>query len=328
MLSSRADRNSVGCMRLAATAALLTAAWLLFAPTARAGDAVVEAGAIEPTTLAGGEAWVVWASHRPDGLLGLRGLRTGRAPQGLHVPPFSQIRAVDVGRGRDGGPTAVYDACRAFCHLYTLDLERGIERRRAMPTAPRGCRTERPVIDGHIFLVRSGQRPDRVPRRCRAGIHELRGGRLIRRQPGSHINRYDISGGRLAFERVTPGQIVQVLARRLARRHTRLVARSEAFLFDSADIHTPVLQRGRLWLGVYSSSAPVERASVRRITLSHQIGCEEDQHRFAGVSTSPDQPVPSAWAFAEGAIFYTINSATGIELRQRTDPPPRFMACP
>jgi hypothetical protein len=315
-------------MPLAPTAALLTAAWLLFAPAARAEDAVIETGAIEPTTLAGGEGWVVWASHRPDGLLRLRGLRTGRAPQGLHVPRFSQIRAVDVGRGRDGRPTAVYDACRAFCHLYTLDLARGVERRRPLPAAPRGCRTERPVIDGLIFLLRSGQRSDRVPRRCRAGIHELRGDRLIRRQPGAHINRYDISGGRLAFERVTPGQIVQVLARRLAGRRIRLVARSEAFLYDGADIHTPVWQRGRLWLGVYSSYAPDEGASVRRITLRHQIVCEQDQHRLAGVSTSPDQPVPSAWAFAASAIFYTINSATGVELRQRTDPPPRFIACP
>jgi hypothetical protein len=314
-------------MHLAVALAALAVAVLSSPATARADDALIETGALEASSLAGGEGWVIWAVRQPEGLLRLRGLRLGGTPVDLPAAPLSQLRAADIGRGAAGRPTAVYEACRGMCGVFSLDLARGVERRIALPRPPRGCRHERPVVDRRVYVVQTGLRSP-VPERCREGIYELRRpGRLTRRQPGRYVYAYDITGGRLAYQHQDRRGVTFVHADRAGRRPPALV--TELPVFDGGVTHDLAWSGRSLHVGVVTASGGSYRAwaYVWRVTIGARVICRKDARSFTGPFEGATPGVPTAWAFSRGHIYYTIDSENGVELRQRTDPPPRYVDC-
>jgi hypothetical protein len=301
-----------------------------WAAIAIADDALIEKSDIERASLAGGQGWLVWASHRADGLLTLRGSQGAAIPDDLHVAPFSRVNSVEVGRGPDGTPTAVYDACRSACHIYALDLVGGAEREIDLPRLPRGCRYARPVIDDRLYVVRTGVRYP-VKRRCREGIYELRaGGRLIRRWAARDLYAYAISNRRVAFQHVTRRDEIVVEVRQFGRRGAQVVHHGGGASDDAGIAYDLAWQGRSLWLGLQQSSGASGRAVafVLRVGVGRRVVCRAEERVFTGFTSGWEPPMPAAWAFSRGAIFYTLpRGLNDVELRRRTDPPLRFGRC-
>jgi hypothetical protein len=302
------------------------AALLLLPSSARGEDAVVAAGAIDAQMLAGGEGWLVWAHGPEDGPFHLRARGPDGATRDLPAAPISRLIAIDVGRGPDGRPTAVYRVCRGHCHVYTLALQTGAEQRLTLPRTPRACVDERVAIDRRLFIGRTSILAD--DRRCRAGIFERRGGRFVRRQAGRRVEAFDVQRGRLAYERVTSTSDTQLLVRRLPSGRARIVASTDLGDFDQDPDFHPAWEGMVLWVGVHVlRPEDPHRAWLERRIVGRRIRCEIDARDEFQFDFPNFRSEPRAWAFAGGAAYYTIDFGDRVEVRRRTDPPLRFKRC-
>lgn len=316
----RSARNRRRPFTLATTIVLATCG-AAHPPSATAADAVVDAGPVViddagSVMVASGRGWGVWAHRNVAGAIELVAAHRRTAPILLPGRPLRRLDDLDVGAGPAGTATLVYRGCRERCGYYRIELASGRETRVGVPAPPEGCRHGRPVIDRAVYVVLAG-------RRCRAGLYEVRGGRLRRRQAG-RLESYDIERGRLAMRRMGDDNIARITVRRLGRRRARLVYRDVGALYNAAASHQLVWDGGRLWIGLTSVAEDGASSQVLRIDMGRVPVCNYDPRAHLRRTVQRDLE----WMFFAGRVLYTEREGgSGAAIHERTDPPPRYRSC-
>lgn len=129
------------------------------------------------------------------------GYGPGASSLGFTAGEGALIDDLHIGTDRDLRPVGVFTYCDGrTCDLYTLRFDTREIRRLAL--SRKGCdeRAGR-MLRGVLYFEQFSRSPQRAVNRCPGGVYEKRRGRRARRVLKEVPESWDVSAGRLAFER-------------------------------------------------------------------------------------------------------------------------------